>query len=105
MKEETDSELNTRREKVVKYAKVNCAVSCLVLVLNIMFVIGAVVYILNVRAQATQAVMQLNLLQDELDNVRLTVDRTTRFVFNTSAPKNELFRRRLDQSFDEAEDE
>ena len=102
MKEETEIEIDTRRAQTVKYAKLNCTISCIVLVLNIIFVVGSILYIIDVRRNS---VTELLFLHQELSQMKGQVDSTSRFVFNTIAPKQELIRRQLDTKFDENDDE
>jgi len=102
MKEETGQEVQSRREMTVRYSRISCIVGCLILMLNIGFVIYATVYVAKVRLGAAQ---EIDALRSEIISIRKTVTTTKQFVFNTIAPTQELLRRQLDTNFSEDEDE
>jgi len=102
MKEETAHEIQTRREQTVMYSRSSFIVGCLILIVNIGFVIFATTYVAKVRLGAHQ---EIAALREEIRSVKTTVNSTKQFVFSTLAPTQELLRRQLDTAFNEDKDE
>ena len=63
MKKESKKEIDSRRTRIINMSRLNCVLSALVLLLNIVFIVGAIWYITNVRLNATK---ELRSLQEEV---------------------------------------
>ena len=92
------SKIETRREQTVKYAKMSYLVACLILILNILFVIGAATYVASVRIAAQD---EINVIHAELNTIRDTANKTKEFVQEHLAPNQLKLHERLDVLFDQ----